>query len=494
MKKWLLSKLLLLLGLTTFSQTIEYGPILLNEPTNILNGEIAQGVNILPPVAGDVHPELAAALQERLDSLVVEYGVQGLSAALIVPSGDVWKGASGLNSIQQDDTLTTEMLLGMGSVSKTFTGAVIMQLVEEGQLTLNDTLGQWLPAYPNVDSSITVRQLLNHTSGIFNYTDNPDFSAYLNANLSEVFEPEFVLENYVPEPSFTPGAQWGYSNSNYLLLGLIIEAITGNDYAEEVRNRLLTPNDHSTMSLHPDEMPTGEIAHLWLDLTGNGQVDDFTANGLSIDGLFSMAWAAGAFLTTPEDLAHWVKNLMTGKVVEQSTVEMMQETVPVVGNLSYGLSLMNFDVGNSQWWGHNGSIGYLTMAFYSPDLDISMVLICSQSPFDAIDDAFFELVFTYLTFMPTSDSEVLENQMDLLAFPNPFSTDLMLAFDLPSSSDIQMTITNQLGQIVHQMDYDKMPKGMNNIRLENTEHWPSGLYHVELKNENWMMVEQVVKE
>ncbi|MEO1261127.1 MAG: serine hydrolase [Bacteroidota bacterium] len=491
MKKWLLSKLLVLLGLSSFAQIFqpENNSLLLNEP---LAPSFPQ-VQLTPPAAGDVDPELAAVMQNMLDSLTDLFDANGLSAAMITPSGDVWKGTSGPNSLALGDTLSVDMQLGMGSVTKTFTGAAIMQLTEEGILSVDDTIGQWLPPYPNVDPAISIRQLLNHTSGIYNFTNGSSFQFFLNSNLDSVITPEYVLENFVPTPSFPPGTSWGYSNTNYLLLGLIIEAATGNDFATEIRTRLLEPNGHSTMSLHPDEMPTGEIAHLWLDLNGDGIPDDFTAAGNSLNGLFSMAWAAGAMLTTPEDLAHWVKNLMTGQVVQQGTLDEMMEFVPLSGGFGYGLSLMRVELGGTVWWGHNGSIGYLTNALYSPELDVSMVLISNAGPFDELDFVWLALVQTYLEYTLTDTDENIMTENDLLIYPNPVYDEFLIGFDLRKKSPIQITVTNQLGQVIHQMDFEMMGAGMNNVQITDCGNWPVGIYQVQLKGADWLVSEKIVK-
>ena len=494
MKKWLLSKLLFLLGFSTFAQVFQQDQFQQNNFPNPMGGQVVPEIDALLPGTGEVGAELAAHLQATLDSLGNAYGAIGLSAALLLPGDDLWAGTTGINSTMPGDTLSTEMRLGMGSVTKTFTAAVIMQLVGEGVMTLEDSIGHWLPSYPNVDSSIAIRHLLNHTSGIYNYTDSPAFWDYGNNNLDSIISPQFVLENFVDQPVFTTGATWGYSNTNYMLLGLIIESATGNVYHEEIRTRLLEPFGHATMTLHPYETPTGDMAHLWLDITGDNLPDDVFQAGITLNSIFSGAWAAGALLATPSDLVYWVKNLMTGQVVDQDLLDQMMVTEPVGLGFSYGLGLSHLQVSGSDWWGHTGGIFYQTWAFYSPTFDMGMVLMTHDASAEQLDVIYFEMVQTYLTFMPTANAEVFGNEMDLLAFPNPFSTDLLLAFDLPQSADLQLTVTNQLGQVVYEMGYDKMPQGMNNIRLENTGHWSAGIYNVELMGADWMMVEQVIKE
>ena len=492
MKKIILIPFLLLIVFMGRSQQLP-GVSLLNDGNGLLPG-VALTEN--RPFAGpsEISPGLAAALQAALDSLAEEYSAVGLSAALLLPDGEVWKGTSGINSFLPGDTLSTEMRMGMGSVTKTITGAAVMLLVEEGTLSLSDTVGQWLPAYPNVDPGITLRQLLNHTSGIYNYTDNPAFATYLEQNLDSLVEPEFVLQNYVEEPVFASGSQWGYSNTNYLLLGLIIEEAVGHPYRQVVRDRLLNPQGLTTMSLFPQEAPTGEMAHLWLDLTGNGVPDDFTGAGLSLNALFSMAWAAGAMTTTPEDLAHWLKNLMTGQVVSPATLDLMMDTEPVAPNFGYGLSLMNFNADNYEWWGHNGNIGYLTMALYSPDLDVSLVLISNSSPFNELDIVFFSLIQTWLQYSSTPVLDPPGHYLRLEAVPNPFSCATSLNIHLNQPSDALLKVTDTHGRLLFQTRYEGLKGGNNLVRLDAVAHWPAGLYQVALYGADWRALTKIVKE
>ncbi len=486
MKKCLLSHFLLFLGFSAFAQFIEIDK---GQPANFLAPDWTAAVApttapqalpvATPPSFGGVDPELAAELQYVLDSMTAELGAVGLSASLVLPDGEVWNGASGQHN-SAGDQITTGMRLGMGSVSKTLTSAVIMQLAEEGALTLDDTLGMWLPQYPNVDLGITVRMLLNHTSGIYNFTNNPAFSVYLNQNLSGFIDAETVMNTWVDLPSFQPGTTWGYSNTNYVLLGLIIESVTGNDYHQEVRDRLIVPNGLTSVYLHPQEMPTGSVSNLWLDLTGDGIANDFTGAGLSDVGLFSAAWAAGAYMTTAEDAALWIKYLMTGQVVEMATLDQMKETVAAAPNFNYGLGIYNSEINGNQWWGHDGYIYYQTLALYSPDLDVSMVLMCNDGLFQDMGLIYFSLIQTYLDFEPVAVEESVFAQQRVEVFPNPFTDEILIGFELKEATHAKLKVANPLGQVIHQIDLGMLQQGVNNVQLIGCGDWPKGMYSIHL--------------
>ena len=132
------------------------------------------------------------------------------------------------------------MLFGFGSITKTFVAAIVLQLVEEGKLGLGDTLGKWLEEYPNIDTNITVHQLLNHTSGLGGYFRKEHFRSDVEGNLDRVWSPEEILK-YVGIPKTLPGDGKQYSNTNYILIDLIVEAATGNPVEQELEERVFRP-------------------------------------------------------------------------------------------------------------------------------------------------------------------------------------------------------------------------------------------------------------
>ncbi len=166
---------------------------------------------------------LEERLQKALDDGLNKARGKGGSVAVIFPDGSKWVGVSGVS--HGFTKLTTRMRFSAGSIEKIFAAAAILRLAEEGMLAVDDTLDKWLPPYPYVDSTITIRQLLHHTSGLFMFWDNQKIWDDPIKYRDKIFTPEEVL-TYLKEPYFPPGKGWHYSNTNYLLLAMIIKKAT----------------------------------------------------------------------------------------------------------------------------------------------------------------------------------------------------------------------------------------------------------------------------
>ena len=178
-----------------------------------------------------LNEKLQAALDERLRRRDVE----GASAAVILPDGTIWQGASGIS--HPGVKMNPEMAFAIGSITKNMVAALMLQLAEEGKLSLEDPIGKWLPSYPHVNPAITIRQMLNHTSGLFMFWDNQQLWDDLIRYRTKNFTPEEVL-GYLKEPHFHPGEGYHYSNTGYLLAAMIITRATGSTLAAEMRQLL----------------------------------------------------------------------------------------------------------------------------------------------------------------------------------------------------------------------------------------------------------------
>lgn len=445
----------------------------------------------LPPVySGRVNPTLEATLQRALDSLLELHGATGLAAAMALPDGSVWEGAAGINSTALNDSLHPGMVLGIGSVSKNLTAATVLRLYEEGLLSLDDSLWQWLPPYPNIDSAITIRSLLNHTSGIASYTDNTAFWNYVNANLGQNLEPAFILENYVGQPAFAPGEGWSYSNTNYLLLGLIIEAAGGSAYHEAVRSRLLTPHELESPALFPQETPALPLAHLWLDITGDGNAEDFTTAGLPLNAIFSGAWSAGAYLSTAADMSRWISSLMTGQVLQPSTLAEMQATVQVSPNFHYGLGLYRTELAGKAWWGHDGYIFYQALVLYQPGLGIGLALLGNDGEFELMGPVFLGLAAAYEDYLELATAAAGRDRREVEVFPNPF-TDAISISGLPARP-LEVSLINTQGLTVAR-------ERINGSGAPEVLHWalpaslPPGFYLLRLNMGDKALALKMVK-
>jgi len=260
-------------------------------------------------------------LQKALDKGVKIHNVRGVSASIVFNTDSIWTGTSGISH----DTITMkpDMLFSIGSITKNFVAALTLKLVENGTLTLEDSLSKWLPSFPYIDSNITIRQLLNHTSGIYMFWNNNDIWDALKEDRKKIWTPEEVLE-YIKEPHFSPGESWAYSNTNYLLLAMIIEKSTGSTLSSELKKHLWEPLNLSNYYLWlADSIPENQ-AHVFGDNFQHGSPEkDLTFSPRASHE--SITYGSSGIVTTAKDLAKWCYALFEGNVLsEKSMNEMLQ--------------------------------------------------------------------------------------------------------------------------------------------------------------------------
>ena len=325
-------------------------------------------------------PADPAALQRQLDG-VVETGTPGM-VALVRSGHQTWQGASGLGDLATKRPARAGDRFRIGSVTKSFVATVALQLVGEDKLGLDDHLERWLPGLvPNGDD-ITVRQLLNHTSGLYDYTDDlPE--------PPRPFQPrELVAIATGHRPLFAPGNRFSYSNTNYILAGLVIERAGGQPLATQLQQRIFGPLD-----LGDTELPVTEQAlaspyvHGYAPRDKDWRVTDGPAGLLDVTKMDpSWAWAAGAMVSTTADLAHFYQALLGGQLLDPKQLQAMQTTVDASQQFGhgvrYGLGLTLLRPGcATDLWGHGGALaGYRTTAFSTKDADRQLVATTNLNP------------------------------------------------------------------------------------------------------------------
>lgn len=321
----------------------------------------------------DPGPDIAEDLQNALDRGLVKYGGKGVSAAVIMPDGYFWKGVSGIS--HGSNKITTDMVFSIGSTTKSFTAANIMLLAREGKLNLDDSLHKWLPSIPFIDSTINIRQLLNHTNGIFNFTENPALWRDIFSDPARVWEIEELVRSYTLQPYFPKGTDWHYSNTGYLLLRMIIRAASGSQISIEYRNRFFNPLGMDKSYLAVEESPRGETAHGWFDLNGDNEYEDL--NLISMNAFYS--GIGGGVFCTAEELALWIKALLKDRIVVSESLlnQMINFHSPCPGEplvSGYGLGIIRFNpslFNGINIIGHSGDApGYAAGSFYLPDYEV----------------------------------------------------------------------------------------------------------------------------
>ncbi|MEL7407281.1 MAG: serine hydrolase [Cyanobacteria bacterium J06558_2] len=286
-------------------------------------------------------------------------------------------GASGLASIEDNIPLEPGDRFEIGSITKTFTATVVLQLVEENILSLEDTITDWLPESVTANilnaDEINIEQLLQHTSGIPNYVEVLFEEAASNPLVfTRDWEPEELVELIAgQEALFEPGASFTYSNTNFLLAGMIIEAATDNNIAAEIRARIIEPLGLDNTFFAEEEAIPGDYVSGYWDFDQDGTLDNINLANLS------WAWSTGAIVSNVEDLDTFARNLFAGDLLQPETLAQMLDTIPATDNenySSYGLGVGTIESPNRFWYIHRGqTLGYRSNLWYSPQDDLTYI-------------------------------------------------------------------------------------------------------------------------
>ncbi|MFB7369679.1 serine hydrolase domain-containing protein [Streptomyces sp. NPDC056222] len=312
-------------------------------------------------------PELTARLDKAVEDVRKQAGIPGLVAGLWMPGKGSYVRAFGVADKVTGEPMSTGGFVRIGSETKTFTVTALLKLVDDRKVRLDDPISDYIRGVPN-GHKITLRHLAEMRSGLFPYTSDPDFTQDLLSDPQRSFTPHEVLAyGYRHKNTFAPGAQFQYSNSNLILLGLVVEKVSGHRLVDFIDKRVLRPADlrHTMLpdgSEFPEPHPRG-----YTNQTLSGEVADST------DWNPSWAWAAGAMISDLEDLRRWAKIVATGELLSPKTQAERLKTLPTgFPGTSYGLGIFNA----SGWIGHNGSIpGYETVTVYLPSQKATLVLM-----------------------------------------------------------------------------------------------------------------------
>jgi len=251
----------------------------------------------------------------------------------------------------------------VGSLTKTFVATVVLQLVAQHVLSLSDTVGRWLPGLVRNGASITIQELLQHTSGIYSYTNDPGFQQALATDPTRVWRPTELVRIAVTHPLlFPPGTSFAYSNTDYVLLGMIIQAATGQSADQELQARIFRP-----LGLRDTYLPYAD-PHLRVPYAHGYLLHQPGAPGPADATVMSPSWAgaAGGIVSTAADLARFSTALLTGKLLPAAQLQQMMTAIPIPGGqgVGYGLGVQSLPLSCVTAWGHQGSFsGYFSNAF-----------------------------------------------------------------------------------------------------------------------------------
>ena len=362
-------------------------------------GETAPTTETTPadtPPAGAVlepfHTDLAAELQHVLDDTVADGTIPGAVLAVNIAGHETWLGAAGIANRSDGRPMEPGMNVRIASLSKMFTAVVVLQLVQEGKIGLDQTIDTWMGALVPDGNRITVRHLLSHTSGLYDYLEDRRLRDQVYQGLNRTWTPEELVGYAVQfPPSFQAGAegQWDYSSTNYVTLGMIVERATGNTLAQEMRRRIFDPLQLEYTFFAPDEAVQG------VEATGYSGADDMT------DVSMSFAYATANIVSTVDDVQRFSRALHDGQLLGPETLAAMYSFVSGNGSynmpdLEYGLGIMRNrlpvgprpdgsprDAAASTAMGHiGGYAGFRASVWTAPDSGITIALGVNQAATD----------------------------------------------------------------------------------------------------------------
>jgi D-alanyl-D-alanine carboxypeptidase len=314
--------------------------------------------------------ELMGKLEAVTDSITDHSQVPGIVALVVDEKlGLDWSYTSGRSNLSYIQPMSFTNTFRIGSNTKTMTGTILLQMVDEGWLRLDDSLSYFFPEYPKAHQ-VTLRMLCNMTSGLFDYADDPLFIAEITANPAKGWSPaELAAIGMSHDFLFAPGTGFHYSSTNTILLGMVIEYATGNKLEEEITGRITLPLGLTSTGIVtegtglPGDHPHGYYAGTYVEGADYTEVFDQ-----------SSAWAAGAAYSTPKEMYEYVKALVGGGLLSDTLQHYRLTefvTDPSDPNTAYGLCLMR----RGSFFGHSGGTpGFTSLMYHSNDRQCTVVI------------------------------------------------------------------------------------------------------------------------
>lgn len=324
-----------------------------------------------PAPAGALPPALQRQLQQTLEATMAEYGVPGAAVGVWIPGEGAWTSASGLADIDSNTPASTDMAWPLRSITKSYTVTLILQLVDDGLIDLDDTIGQYVDGVTNGDA-ITLRELANMTSGNADYT-NANFAAAYEADPTRIFTLADLNSFMLGEPAqFAPGAERVYTNANTNLLGAVVEKATGEPFAKVLNERILAP-----LAL-PDTRYIVDVDN-WAQPHPSGYAPDEDGAPQEQPQNLSIFGPAGSMVTGLDDARAWGEALATGSLLTPQTQAERLQGAPLDAGPPYDLYALG--IGETDGWrGHNGEgLGFTAAVFHDPESGATIAVFMNIS-------------------------------------------------------------------------------------------------------------------
>lgn len=366
-------------------------------------------------VAQQFDSALAEELQHTIDSMQAANAIQGISACVMLNGGAQWNGVTGFSHSGQP--ITPDMEFGIASNTKLFTGVLMLRLAETGILQMSDSIHEYLPAMNNIDSTITIRQLLHQVSGLADVADVVGYGDSILSDPNRIFSPEEFI-TWVGPPIYSAGDGWNYCNTNYHLLGMIAESATGQSYGQLIHEYILDPLqlDSTFVGVYDSILYT--VAHPWQGNTDNSAIPRNAVN--------SVSWSAGAMYSTAPEMVHWYNSLMTGSFLSATS---FNEMTNFIGSGNYGVGLFEGNFLGHTVWNHGGSIwgGYNSSIMYDTETGTIVCVLLNENEGEAFSVA-RQLLETTINQTSTQLAHVNEGK-ELFIYPNPADEHLNIQLD-----------------------------------------------------------------
>jgi len=327
-------------------------------------------------------PEFASKLDQLMDASMQKYQSPGMTMGVWVPGKGAFVKAKGLADISAKQKMKTDYKFRIGSLTKTFTATVVLQLVDEGKLSLDDPVSKFDPFAGS--QNITIRQLLNMTSGLYNYTELEWLYNGFLKNRNKYYAPEYLLDSGLDhKPYFRPGKGFHYSNTNYILLGLIIEKVTGNRLQDEYENRIIKKLGLKNTYYPTENTIRGKYSHGYM--LEDEKLVDWT------DQNISWGWAAGGLISNMYDMKEYIKAISDDGFLSPAMQQLrLIDWVAMSAkakDFEYGLGVFTY----KGFVGHNGGLpGFINLAMYNPKTGATILFMLNTQPQD--EDATLEIL------------------------------------------------------------------------------------------------------
>ncbi|MBN2168732.1 MAG: beta-lactamase family protein [Actinobacteria bacterium] len=331
-------------------------------------------------------PEVEKEMSDVISGMMSEFNIPGAIAGVWVEGRGEWVRAFGESDTKNKKAMELPDKFRIGSNTKTFTVTLVLQLVDEGKIKLEDRLSGYIDGVPSGDQ-ITIQMLCNNTSGLFEYGEDETVLNKITTDPHYKWKPRELVDIAISHPPyFPPGEGWRYSNTNFILLGMIIEKVAGKELGTVCRKNIFEPLGLANTNFPDSPEIKGEYSHGYGDSEENpDQLDDYTD---FLDP--SIWWSGGAIISNLDDLKTWTEALVSGDLISDSSRKEMLDWVSIPGEEEYGTKYGLGVLSLGGFIGHNGRTpGYESCIMYDPEKEAMIIIFFNKSAEGSYDLAAF---------------------------------------------------------------------------------------------------------